>query len=104
MKCDNGNTALHRIMLSKDGDPKTEVIINLLLNNGQVSKKELHAHQRFHNEFIKCQKPYELLLEKNRANIRSLNDMNKTALYYASHARKSKFGWQQEVGNVLNYN
>ena len=42
-------------------------------------------------------------MEKNRANIRSLNDMNKTPLYYASKARKSKFGWQLEVGNVLDY-
>ena len=103
VKCENGNTALHRIMLCKDGDPKTEAIINLLLNNGQVTRKELQAHQRFHNEVIKCEQPYELLLERNRANIRSLNDMNKTALYYASHARKKDFGWQQEVGNVLNY-
>ena len=46
---------------------------------------------------------YEMKMEENRANIRSLNDMNKTALYYASHARKKLFGWQPEVGNVLDY-
>ena len=44
-----------------------------------------------------------MLMTKNTANIRTLNDMNKTALYYASKERKKKLGWQQEVGNVLNY-
>lgn len=42
-------------------------------------------------------------MTQNTANIRALNDMNKSALYYASQARKRKCGWQQEVGNVLSY-
>jgi len=37
-KCENGNTSLHRMMLCKDGDPKNEQIINILLNNGQVTR------------------------------------------------------------------
>ncbi len=32
-----------------------------------------------------------------------LNEMNKTALYYASRERKLKFGWQGEVGNIMDY-
>ena len=33
------------MMLCKDdGDPKTEQIIQILLTNGQVSKKVLHDH------------------------------------------------------------
>ena len=42
-------------------------------------------------------------MTKNTANIKTLNDMNKTALYYASKARKERFGWNSEVGNVLSY-
>lgn len=38
VKCENGNTCLHRMMLCKDGDPKTEQIINILLNNGQCTR------------------------------------------------------------------
>ena len=33
-KCENGNTCLHRAMLCKEGDPRNEQIINILLNNG----------------------------------------------------------------------
>lgn len=44
-----------------------------------------------------------MLMTKNTANIKTLNDMNKTALYYASKARKKRFGWNSEVGNVLSY-
>jgi len=44
-----------------------------------------------------------MLMTENTANIRSLNDMNKTALYYATLARKRAFGWNEEVGNVLSY-
>ena len=29
--------------------------------------------------------------------------MNKTPLYYASTKRKNNYGWQKEIGNVLNY-
>ena len=32
-----------------------------------------------------------------------LNNMNKTALYYASKNRKKKFGWNQEIGNIMDY-
>ena len=39
-KCENGNTALHRIMLCKDGDPRNERIVNILLNNGQITRRE----------------------------------------------------------------
>ena len=44
-----------------------------------------------------------MLMTKNTANIKMLNDMNKTALYYASKSRKRRIGWQGEVGNILNY-
>ena len=44
-----------------------------------------------------------MLMEKNRINIKSVNEMNKTPLYYASLNRKMKFGWQPEVGNLLTY-
>ena len=44
-KGERGNTCLHRIMLCKDGDPRNEQIINILLNNGQVSKRKLSVHQ-----------------------------------------------------------
>ena len=43
-KCENGNTCLHRMMLCKDGDPRNELIINILLNNGQTTKKRLKNH------------------------------------------------------------
>ena len=46
---------------------------------------------------------YTTLYDKNRANIRMLNNMNKTALYYASKNRKKKFGWNQEIGNIMDY-
>ena len=46
---------------------------------------------------------YTMLYDKNRANIRMLNNMNKTALYYASQNRKKKFGWNQEIGNIMDY-
>ena len=58
-------------------------------------------------DHVKCHEKlgteYEYLFDQNRANIRLLNDANKTALYYASLDRKKKFGWQNEIGNVLNY-
>ena len=50
VKCENGNTCLHRMMLSKDGDLKTEQIINILLNNGQVTRKQLIFHQHYHEQ------------------------------------------------------
>ena len=40
-KCENGNTCLHRAMLCKEGDPRNEQIINILLNNGQQTIKQL---------------------------------------------------------------
>lgn len=46
-KCENGNTCLHRMMLCKDGDPKTEQIIQMLLTNGQITKKELQTHKDY---------------------------------------------------------
>ena len=99
-KCENGNTCLHRMMLCKDGDPKTEQIIQILLTNGQITKKELQRHKTYRdmNEL-----DYDMLMTKNTANIKIINDMNKTALYYASKARKERFGWNSEVGNVLSY-
>lgn len=107
VKCENGNTILHRLMLNKDTDPESirdmrnEQIINILLNNGQqFSKKDLADHVKFHE---KVGTMYEYLFDQNRANIRLLNDANKTALYYSTHDRKEKFGWQNEVGNVMNY-
>ena len=89
-KCKQGNTCLHRMMLCKDGDPRNEQIINILLNNGQITKKALNNHKRFHE---RMGTEYEQIATRNTANIRSLNDMNKTALYYASQARKDAFGW-----------
>ena len=88
------------MMMCKDNDPKNEQIINMLLNNGQVTKRQLNIHQKYakmtHTE-------YTTLYDKNRANIRMLNNMNKTALYYASKNRKKKFGWNQEIGNIMDY-
>lgn len=46
-KCENGNTCLHRIMLCKDGDVRNERIINILLNNGMVTRKQFQTHQQF---------------------------------------------------------
>ena len=80
-KCENGNTCLHRMMLFKDGDPRNELIINILLNNGQVNKRRFSIHKQYHDM---TGKEYELLATKNTTNLRNLNDMNKTALYYAS--------------------
>ena len=99
-KCENGNTCLHRMMLCKDGDPKTEQIIQMLLTNGQITKKELQTHKAYTDLH---DLDYDMLMTKNTANIKTLNDMNKTALYYASKARKERFGWNSEVGNVLSY-
>ena len=87
-------------MLCGDGDPRNEQIINILLNNGQVTKKQLLIHKAFHD---KVGTEYEYMYDKNTANIRCLNDMNKTALYYASQKRKKDFGWNAEIGNVVNY-
>lgn len=39
MKCIDGNTCLHRMMICQDEDPRNEKIINILLNNGQYTKK-----------------------------------------------------------------
>ena len=44
-----------------------------------------------------------MLVNQNTVNIRSLNDMNKTALYYASSNRNRKFGWNEEVSSVVDY-
>ena len=44
-----------------------------------------------------------MLVNQNTVNIRSLNDMNKTALYYASSKRNRKFGWNEEVSSVVDY-
>ena len=38
VKCEHGNTALHRAMFSKDNDPANETIINMLLTNGVNSQ------------------------------------------------------------------
>ena len=40
--------------------------------------------------------------DKNRANIRALNAMNKTALYYATEARKKAYGWNRETSHTIN--
>ncbi len=34
VKCEDGNTCLHRMVMFKDNDPVNEEIINILLNNG----------------------------------------------------------------------
>ena len=39
MKCIDGNTCLHRMMICQDDDLRNEKIINILLNNGQYTKK-----------------------------------------------------------------
>ena len=44
-----------------------------------------------------------MLVNQNTVNIRSLNDMKKTALYYASSKRNLKFGWNEEVSSVVDY-
>ena len=44
-----------------------------------------------------------MLARKNTANVKALNDMNKTALYYASNKRTKAFGWQHDISNVMNY-
>ena len=100
MKCVDGNTCLHRMMICQDEDPRNEKIINILLNNGQFTRKQLVTHQKFHK---KTKTPYTMLMLKNRANIKAVNKMNKTALYYASQKRTKDFGWQQEVCNVIDY-
>lgn len=69
------------MMLFSDGDPRNEIIINILLNNGQVSKKRFNIHKQYHDV---TNTKYEMLMTKNTTNLRNLNDMNKTALYYAS--------------------
>ena len=40
LKNEFGNTCLHTTMLVKDGNPKNERIINMLLTNGLTRKKE----------------------------------------------------------------
>lgn len=100
-KCENGNTCLHRIMLCQDGDPKNEQIINILLNNGQITRKVLLEHQWNHKK--SGEGDYEMLMDRNVSNIRMLNDMNKTALYYSTKTRKKNFGWGHEVGNILKF-
>ena len=91
-KCENGNTCLHRAMLCKEGDPRNEQIIHILLNNGQQTIKQLYNHMRHHEENHPDDE-YESIIYRNTANIRSLNDMNKTPLYYASTKRKNNYGW-----------
>ena len=45
-----------------------------------------------------------MIMEKNnRANFRALNEMNKTALHYASSKRNRDFGWNTEVSHVVSY-
>ena len=44
-----------------------------------------------------------MMYNKNQANIKMLNNMNKTALYYATKERRQKFGWQNQVGNIMDY-
>lgn len=44
-----------------------------------------------------------MLMTRNTANINCLNEMNKTALYYATQARKKAFGWESSVGNIMDY-
>ena len=99
-KCENGNTCLHRMMLFRDGDPKTEQIINILLNNGQITQKQMFSHQNYHE---KTGIDYEMILDRNTAIIGQLNDMNKTALYYASTKRNQNFGWNNQISNVVCY-
>ena len=98
-KCENGNTCLHRVMLCKDGDPRNEQIINILLN-GQKNMKELETHQQY-QEIIGTD--YGSIVNRNTANLNALNDMNKTPIYYASPVRKRAFGWNTLIGNVLNF-
>ena len=43
------------------------------------------------------------MMEKNRANFRALNEMNKTALHYASKKRNRAFGWSKEISHVVSY-
>ena len=89
-------------MLCQDGDPRNEQIINILLNNGQVSKRDLIFHQKYLEKFGSGD-DYKMLMDKNVTNIRMLNDMNKTALYYSTQTRKKNFGWGHEVGNILKF-
>ena len=42
-------------------------------------------------------------MTKNTANINCLNEMNKTALYYATQARKKAFGWGESTGNIMDF-
>lgn len=44
-----------------------------------------------------------MLMEKNRASLKVLNNMNKTAVYYASKPRTKVFGWQHNVVNMVDY-
>ena len=44
-----------------------------------------------------------MLMLENRTNLKLLNDMNKTALYYASKNRQDRFGWQNDITNIMKY-
>ena len=62
--------------------------------------EELEVHQQYH-EIIGTD--YESIVNRNTANLNALNDMNKTPIYYASPVRKRAFGWNNLIGNVLNF-
>ena len=98
IKCTDGNTCLHRLMICQDGDPRTELLINLLLTNCQYTKKQMQTRKKYHE---KKGSAYQMLMLENRANLKNLNDMNKTALYYASKPRTGVYAWKNEVVNVI---
>ena len=60
----------------------------------------MYVHQNYHKL---TGTDYEMMLDKNTAEIGLLNDMNKTALYYASTKRNKNFGWNKQISNLVSY-
>ena len=78
-------------MLVKDGNPRNERIVNMLLNNGVTKPKATEGaetkpavtRKRSKRDCDKQRAPFQSVAG-NTANIRALNNQNETPLFYAT--------------------